>query len=82
MDGVEESKKSVATPTEEPSLGNSEKNSGLEKEAVILVESGKTKGSEPEIGGKEGGGYASYAVSESSSVHKADFPYGMLIDGV
>jgi hypothetical protein len=82
MDGTEESKKSVAIPTEEPSPGNSEKNSGLEKETVILVESGKTKDSESEIGRKEGGGYASYAVCESSSVHDTDFLHEVLTHGV
>jgi hypothetical protein len=68
MDGVEESKHSVAIPTEQPSPANSEKDSGLEKETAILVEPGKSKDSEPESDDKEGGGYASYAVSQSSGI--------------
>jgi hypothetical protein len=63
MDGVEESKDSVVIPTERPSLGNSKKNSGLEKETAIVVEPGIVKYSKSEREGKEGGGYASYAVS-------------------
>ena len=66
MDQIEEGRNSILVPAEQPSLGNSEKNSGLEKDTVILVEPGKSHDSKPENGVKEGGGYTSYAVSRIS----------------
>lgn len=75
MDGVEESKRSVAIPVEQSSPGNSEKNASVEKEIAILIQPGKDGDSKSESGGKEGGGYASYVVSQSSGMRKTDSPY-------
>ena len=75
MDGVEESKRSVVIPVEQSSPGNSEKNAIVEKEIAILVQPGKDDDSKSESGGKEGGGYASYVVSQSSGMRKTDSPY-------
>jgi hypothetical protein len=72
MDGVEESKHSGVTPTEQPSSGNSEKTFGLENETAIVIEPDKTEDSKSKGDGNEGGGYASYAVSGSSSAQQAD----------
>ena len=63
MDRVEE-KHSVLIPTEQLSSGNSEKNSGLEKDTSILVHPVKAQDSKSENEGGEAGGYASYAVGQ------------------
>jgi hypothetical protein len=66
MDQVGESKDPVVIPTnvrDQSSAGNSEKNSGPERETAILVEPEKPKDSSAAGGDKEGGGYASYVVS-------------------
>jgi hypothetical protein len=69
MDRVAESKDPVVIPTnvgDQSPAGNSEKNSGVEKETAILVEAEKSKDSSAADSDKEGGGYASYVVSPSS----------------
>jgi hypothetical protein len=69
MDQVGESKDPAVIPTnvrDQSSVGNSEKNSGLERETAILVEPEKSKDSSAAGGDKEGGGYASYVVSQGS----------------
>lgn len=69
MDQVGESKDPAVIPTnvrDQSSAGNSEKNSGLERETAILVEPEKSKDPSTAGGDKEGGGYASYVVSQSS----------------
>lgn len=68
MDAVEESNHAGVTPTKRPSSGNSEKTSGLENEKAIVIEPDKSKDSKSKGAGKEGGGYASYVVSESNAV--------------
>lgn len=78
MDRVGESNDPAAIPTnvrDQSPAGNSGKNSGLEKETVILVEPEKSKDSSAADGGKEGGGYASYVVSQSSGMPYADSLY-------
>ena len=71
MDKVEEHKNHVIIPTQHPSSGNSEEDSGFEKETAILVQPEKPKDSNAESGHKEGGGYASYAVSQSNGAQSA-----------
>ena len=69
MDRVGESKDLVIAPTnarDQSPAGNSEKNSGPEKETAILVEPEKPKDSTSAGGDKDGGGYASYVVSQNS----------------
>lgn len=67
MEYVEGQKSSVAMPMDQPSSGSGEKTSGLENETVILVHSDKDQDSLSNNGTKEGGGYASYAVSQSAT---------------
>jgi hypothetical protein len=84
MDRVGESKDLVVIPTnvrDQSPAGNSEKNSGLEKETAILVEPEKPKDSSAVGGDKEGGGYASYVVSQSSGVQYADSLYDEALTG-
>ena len=68
MDRVGESKDPAVIPTnvrDHSPAGNSGKNSGLEKETAILVEPERSKDSSTAGSDKEGGGYASYVVSQS-----------------
>lgn len=75
MDGViPESKQSVGTPTEWPSSGNSEKNSGFKKETAVVVAPGEGDASQSNGDGKEGGGYASYAVRATTATTARTLP--------
>ena len=70
MDQVGESKDPAVIPTnirDQSSAGNSEKNSGLERETAILVEPENYKDSSAASGDKEGRGYASYVVGQKQS---------------
>jgi hypothetical protein len=84
MDQVGESKDPAVIPTnvrDQPSAGNSEKNSGLERETAILVEPEKSNDSSAAGDDKEGGGYASYVVSQSSRMQYADSLYKEALTG-